>query len=121
MTEGPSKTDSEAETPTDHVADISDWESVGRNLLAEQLEWIREETLYNVLLNAEQRINRGEELTESDIEEMREALREAEHIVNLAARASPENAAEPNMWDFMDEESRQEYIEAAKQKREDGE
>lgn len=92
------------------------WEDVGRDLLATQLELMREDVLWDAFLNAQQRIERGEELTQADIRELRRALEDADRLVNVAAEASPEAAPSLTMWEFLDEDARHEYVKEAERR-----
>jgi hypothetical protein len=92
------------------------WEDIGRDLLAEQLELMRGDVLRDAFLNAQQRIERGEELTQADIRELRRALEEADRLVNIVAEASPETSPPPTMWEFLDEDARHEYLQEAERR-----
>lgn len=93
------------------------WESVGRDLLAEQLEIMGRDTLQHAFVNAMRRIQAGEELTKRDIDEMRQALEEAKQLVNIAADASPEDTALPDPHRFLTEEGQREYQEEVEARR----
>jgi len=72
------------------VEKANQWERIGRDLLAEQLEVVGRETLQQAFVNTMMRIQAGEEITQEDIQEMRWALEEANRLVDVAAEASPE-------------------------------
>lgn len=97
------------------------WENVGRQLLIEQLELVAMATVRDAFIGAASRLEAGDELAESDIREMREALEDAQRVVEVAAEASPEASPTPDLWQFLDEEGRSEYVQEAEQRRsEDG-
>jgi len=92
------------------------WESVGRDLLAEQLEVMGRETLQQSLVNAMRRVQAGEELRREDIDRMRRALQEASQLVELCAEVSSDTAPAVNPWEFLDEDTRREYLREAEQR-----
>lgn len=92
----------------------NNWEEAGRTLLAERLEDASMDVLQEAFLRATRRVKSGEELTKADIEELRQALYHASHVVNLAAMASPEADPAPDLWDLLDEEDREKYMEVYK-------
>jgi len=89
------------------------WEQVGRHLLAEQLEVVAMETVRDAFIGARGRLNAGEELTQEDIDDLRRALEQAQHVVDLAATASPDTAPAPDLWSFLDDEAREDYLRKA--------
>lgn len=92
------------------------WERVGRQLLAEELEMVPYGDLREAFLTAKKRVESGEELTSEDINAMRGALEDAAQVVDAAAEASPESAPAPDMWSFLDEEDRGEYLQEAERR-----
>ncbi len=56
------------------------------------------------------RIAEGEPLRDSDIQTMRDAVERAEEALKHAARASPESTPHPDLWEYLDDRSKQEYI-----------
>ncbi len=41
---------------------------------------------------------------------MRDAVERAEEALKHAARASPESTPHPDLWEYLDDRSKQEYI-----------
>jgi len=89
------------------------WERVGRKLLIEQLEEVALDTVRDAFMGAVSRLDAGEELTESDVRELRDSLQDASRVVEVAAEASPEAAPIPDLWEFLDADARSEYVQAA--------
>lgn len=97
--------------------DVDDrWERLGRELLAEQLEGVPLGDLHDAFMNAKKRVEKGEEVTGEDIEEMRQALRDAAQVVDRAAEVSPDAAPAPDMWAYLDDDARKEYREDAERR-----
>lgn len=92
------------------------WERVGRELLAERLEIVAMQDVREAFLGAKARLDAGEELTEQDINDLRSALENAAHVVDAAAEASPEAAPSPDMWQFLDEDARSEWVREAERR-----
>lgn len=90
-------------------ADVDKWEQIGRKLLAEQLEVVALHDIQESFKHAVGNLKEGEELSEEDVEAMREALTEARRVVTVAAEASPETNPLPDMWKFLDEEAMRKY------------
>ena len=86
------------------------WERVARQMLRERLEIVAMEDVRNAFIGAASRLDDGEELTEQDVGELRRALEDAAHAVDLAAEASPEAAAAPDAWSYLDEGGRGEWL-----------
>lgn len=95
------------------------WERVGRQLLIEQLELVAMQTVRDAFMGAASRLDAGEELTEADVREMRNALEDAGRAVEVAAEASPEASPAPDLWEFLDEDARREYVQKAEEGRPD--
>jgi hypothetical protein len=86
------------------------WEAVARQMLAERLEIVAMEDVRDAFIGAASRLDAGEELTQQDINDLRSALENAAHVVDLAAEASPEAGPAPDAWDYLDEDSRGEWL-----------
>lgn len=97
-------------------AATNDLEAVGRELLQAKLDHVSEEIIRNSFREASVRISEGERLGHSEIQSMRTALERAEQAVELAARVSPEAAPRPDLWAYLDEQSKQEYIDDVKRR-----
>jgi len=91
---------------------------VGRDLLRAELERVSEEGIRDAFREASTRLAQGEELTRDDIRAMREAVQEAERVLELSARASAEATSFPDPWEFLDEQSRAAYVDEV-QRRQD--
>jgi len=90
--------------------DSHEWEAVGRELLQAKLEHISDELVSESFREAAVRIGDDEPLRQSDIRAMREALERAEQVITLAARVSPGTSPRPDLWDYLDDQARQAYI-----------
>ena len=86
------------------------WESVARQMLVERLETVAMQDIRDAFIGAASRLDAGEELTEQDIADLRGALEDAAHVVDLAAESSPEAAPAPVMWEYLDEDARGEWL-----------
>jgi len=93
------------------------WESIGRRLLAEDLEVMGRETLQHAFVNAMRRVQAGEELRREDIDEMRRALQQASQLVEVCAEVSPEAAPTPGLDEFLDEDGKRRYAEEVEHRR----
>lgn len=101
------------------VAAIDSWESIGRQLLQAKLEHVGEMVVRDAFQQAAGRMAAEESLTETDIRELRNALEIAEEAVSLAAIASPEAAPRPDLWEFLDDDGKSEYIAEVERRRND--
>jgi hypothetical protein len=81
------------------------WETVGPELLRADLERVNE-IVRDPIRQATMRIADGDELTRDDIVALREAIEDAERVVELSARASNEATPVPDLWEFLDDEAR---------------
>jgi len=86
------------------------WEPVGRELLQAQLEQVSHELIRESFQEAAIRIGAGETLRQSDVEAMREALERAEQVLRLAAQVSPETSPRPDLWEYLNDQAKQQYI-----------
>jgi len=86
------------------------WERVARQMLRERLETVAMGDVHDAFIGAASRLDAGEELTEQDIADLRSALEDAAHVVDLAAEASPEAAPAPDAWSYLDEDGRGECL-----------
>ncbi|ELZ21572.1 hypothetical protein C475_18646 [Halosimplex carlsbadense 2-9-1] len=102
-------------TPND--PDRDRWESVGRKLLAEDLEVMGRETLQHAFVDAMRRIQAGEELRREDIDKMRRALQEASQLVEVCAEVSPEDTPVPGLDEFLDKDGKRRYAEEVERRR----
>lgn len=99
------------------MTDDSDrWEDVGRRLLHTRLELVGHHT-QQVFDRAAARVDAGEELTEEDVNDLREALEDARRVADVAAEASPEATREPDPWEFLSAEGRRELLDDHEQRR----
>jgi len=89
------------------------WESVARTTLSERLETVAHSDVRDAFDKAAQRLKAGDELTEQDISDLRQAIWKAANITALAAEASPEACPAPDPWDFLDEDARSEWAREA--------
>lgn len=111
-------------TPTPDGGDVPEgdrWEKVGRQLLIEQLEQVALETVRDAFIGAAGRLDAGEELTEDDVQEMRDAIEDAKRAVEIAAESSPETEPMPELWEFLDEDAQSEYVTEAQRRLSDDE
>jgi len=99
------------------TTEADSWEQVGRDLLRAELERVGETTVRNAFRGATTRISQGEELTREDIRAMREAIDEAKRVVQMSARAFPETAPSPNLWEFLDDQGRTAYVSEVERRR----
>jgi len=102
---------------TSNDPDSDRWASVGRKLLAEDLEVMGRETLQHAFVNAMRRVQAGEELRREDIDEMRRALQQASQLVKVCAEVSPETAPTPGLDEFLDEDGKRRYAAEVEQRR----
>lgn len=86
------------------------WETVGRELLQSKLEHVGEEVLRDAFTDAAWRIATGEQLHEREIQSMRQALERANHVLTLAAQVSPDTTPRPDLWEYLDDQAKQQYI-----------
>jgi len=92
------------------------WERVGRELLQAKLERA-ENDIREAFFDAARTLDDGDELTEQDISHLRHAIEQARRATERAAEASPDTTPLPEMWDFLTEEGRREYVQAAEEDR----
>lgn len=95
---------------TTMTTDDDSLSEVGRDLLRAELERVSEEDIRDAFREASARLAQGEELTRGDIRAMREAIREAERVLEQSARASAEATPLPDLWEFLDDQSREAYV-----------
>jgi len=93
----------------DDLDDRDRWEEVGRKLLVQELESVLGMEIQSAFTQLTRRVRKGEEITVQDISDARNALEQAEQIINMAAEASPETAPPPDLFEFLDEEGQQQY------------
>lgn len=95
----------------DDLDDSDRWEQVGRKLLVQELETVLGMDIQSAFTQLTRRVRKGEEITAQDISDARNALEQAEQIINMAAEASPETAPPPDLFQFLDEDAQRQYAE----------